>query len=396
MKTTASGKRLSHLSIIKLLSEENEFFYLKWVLIGLLIRLTFMPFTFHGDIRAMNWVAHFLTYHGSLRREMMEYPPLAYYAMSFFQFLYRSFMPLYANTQEPAVDWVHGPHVFRYLFLFKSYYLIFDFGTAFLLPCVIQDKNRGLSAFKFWMLNPVVIYSSYVIGQFDILPTFFVALSLYYVWKSKLATSLLWLGIGASFKNFAFMYVIPALILLGRNKMEKLKLLLLVSVPYLFLLYPYLGGDTAGVPLLTGGKGRYMLLAGLDLAPDDRIYILIMGYAIILVLTYVYSQGYVRSSREVFDWLWRVELIVSLWWFAIITFHPQWFVWIMPLLTLFILENKRLITLYWLLVICFFVYTFRWGRGLFGRLFMPIDPVFLAKSRAQPSSLLRFIHIMAR
>ncbi|MFQ6066291.1 MAG: hypothetical protein ACE5K3_03315 [bacterium] len=383
--------------IRKLLPQEDRSVYLKWILVGLLIRLALMPFTIHGDIVGRNWTAYFLTYQGYLPSHYMHHPPLAYYIMSFFQFLFKPVMPFYGDSPYSAGHWTNGPYVFRFLFLLKSYYLFFDFGAAFLLLRLIDGQKKRLLAFKFWILNPVIIFVTYIHGQFDILPTFFLTLSLYYTAKNRLVRSFFWLGIGAAIKNFLFLYLVPSIILLGKGKIEKLKLLLWATVPYLALIYPYLGKPGSQDIGVWSGQSQRILDFEFNLGDFDRVYVFIIGYTIISVFTYIHDHA--SNGKVMYERVWRVELMVSLWLYITVLFHPQWFVWIMPLLTLFILENKRLITLYWLLVICFFVYTFRWGRGLFGRLFMPIDPVFFSKIKSPAEFIVsfypyaRFIHI---
>jgi len=166
----------------------------------------------------------------------------------FFQRVFKPVMPLFGQWWDATQPWFIGPHVCRYLFLLKSWYLIFDLGIAFLLLRLIVDNQKRLLAFKLWMTNPVVILVCYMHGQYDIVPTFFVALSLYYV---------------------------------------------------------------------AVGKSRRSL------------------------------------------------------------FHLQWFVWVIPLLILFCVENRKVSTLYWLQIVCVFVYTFYWGRYLLD-LFAPLDPFFFA------------------
>jgi len=205
---------------MKLFLQERRFPYLKWIVIGLLLRLIFMSITLHGDLLHMNWTAYFLTYRGYLIPGEMHHPPLLYYTISFFQLLFKPVMPLYADGLRPAISWTQGPHVFWYLFLLKSYYLIFDLGVAFLLIRLIKGGKKKLLAFKLWMLNPVVIFTSYFQGQFDVVPTFFVVLSLYYIVKNKLAGSFFCLGIGAALKNFPFFFLLPAIILLGGGSLS--------------------------------------------------------------------------------------------------------------------------------------------------------------------------------
>lgn len=336
----------------------------------------------------MNKIAHFLTYHGYLPPDSLNYPPLAYYTMSFFQFLFKPIMPFYGP--ESAYTWVSTSHVFRYSFLLKSYYLIFDLGVAFLLLRLIKDNGRRLLAFKFWMLNPVVIFTCYIQGQFDILPTFFVVLSLYYVLKNRLTLSLLCLGIGASFKNFPFFFLIPAIILLGKTKIEKFKLFLLGIVPYVVLIAPYIGTRNFETATIAGGESQRIFNLSFALGSFDKVYVFVVGYAVILALAYFYN--YAKNSKDIFQILWRINLVICLWFFATVYFHPQWFLWMMPLLTLFIIQSKKLRFIYWIQIVCLFIYTFHFGDQIIVRPFGTIlmSPTFYHKLKTPSQIISRF------
>lgn len=364
------------ISIMRVFPEEDRFIFLKWTLIGLLIRLAFMPFALHGDLVGINKFAFLLTHRGYIPSARMDYPPLAYFSIAFFQFLFRPFMSDFGyalDTGNPL--WGESPHLFRYLFLLKFPYLIFDFGIAFLLLRFLENREKRLMVFKLWMLNPLIIFTSYLHGQFDIMPTFLVALSLYYVWKGKLTVSLILLGLGASLKQFPLLFLIPALILLGRTKLQKFRLLLWAVVPYLLLTFPYWGAGGFRHVLTTGGgydENVLELYVGIG---SHRVYIFVIGYAIILAFLYFHSLT--RSSKQAFQKLLLAELVICLWFYATVFFHPQWVVWIMPMLTLFVVGHRKLTTLYWMLIICVFVYfTLEWGGLLTTWLFSPIDRVF--------------------
>lgn len=373
------------LSVMKLFPEKNRSIYLKWLLIGLLIRLAFMPFTLHGDMADMNRVAYLLLYQGYIPGNQMAYPPLAYYTMSFFQFIFRPMMRFFGSAPHPGVSWITSPHVFRYSFLLKSYYLFFDLGIAFLLLRLLNEEKQKLMVLKFWMLNPLVIFTCYIQGQFDILPAFFIVLSLYYVLKSRLTLSMLCLGIGACFKNFPFFFLIPALILLGKTRLAKLKFFVLAVVPYLFLIYPYLGAAGFKNAAVTSAQNQRIFDFYFNLGSFDKVYVFIVGYTVILVLAYFHNYG--KNSKDTFQALWRINLIIYLWLFATVYFHPQWFIWGMPLLILFVVKNKKLIPLYWVQIICIFVYMIHWGRQLLWWPFALVYPA-LGQQIRPPSEII--------
>ena len=115
----------------------------KWLLIGLLIRLAFMPFAIYfPDLMGIYWRSSWPIHHGIY---WIGGGQLAiHYFHTFFLWIFKPIMP-YWNAIFPydpetliAVDhktfemFATNPYVFRTLFLFKVPYLIFDLGCAFL------------------------------------------------------------------------------------------------------------------------------------------------------------------------------------------------------------------------------------------------------------------------
>jgi len=47
---------------------------------------------------------------------------------------------------------------YRALFLFKIPYLIFDFGSAFIILHLFRENKKGILAFKFWMVNDFFVF----------------------------------------------------------------------------------------------------------------------------------------------------------------------------------------------------------------------------------------------
>lgn len=70
----------------------------------------------------------------------------------------------------------------RSIFLFKMPYLVLDLLSGYIITKLVDNHHKEF-AFALWILNPVVIYISYIFGQIDIIPTFFVILALYYARK---------------------------------------------------------------------------------------------------------------------------------------------------------------------------------------------------------------------
>ncbi|KKR71597.1 MAG: hypothetical protein UU16_C0058G0004 [Candidatus Woesebacteria bacterium GW2011_GWA2_40_7] len=111
------------------------------------------------------------------------------------------------------------------LLVLKLPYLPFDLGVAALLYKFFKDPKNKFLAFTIWMFNPINLYATYMMGQFDVIPTFLAILTLYFaVKREKYFIAALFLGLGASFKIFPFLFLVP-LALMKSKWLDRIKIL---------------------------------------------------------------------------------------------------------------------------------------------------------------------------
>lgn len=357
----------------------------KWLLIGLLIRLFFMPIALHTDLLYVYGRSSLIAY-----KEIIYWGGqiLIHYIHAFFLLIFKPLMPYFIEVfdYQPAQiiswrlfnDFVTHPHVFRTLFLFKVPYLIFDLGCAFLFLWILKDYKKGLGAFKFWMINPVVIFATYIFSRYEAIAIFFILLSLYYARKSFFKRSLLCLGIGAATRIYPIIMLPFFIIILGRNIWQRLKLafwgfLPLGIVTLLARLFQQTGEleKLAKVPHADFFLAMQFPLRFLY----DRIYVFVVIYIVLFLYTYF-------NTNHSFKNLWKSILVLLLAFFATCFFHPQYFMWLIPFLALEVVEDRKFVGLFAIQVIFFIVYTFQWKQWLAGYLFMPIDAFYFASLRS--------------
>ena len=242
-----------------------------WILIGLLCRLIFMPFTLYPDMLHIYYHPYFLAskgvwniynYHADFFKEQhySYYGPLTY--LFFGSYLYVSrpflsgfdkFMENFRNVSDRGGG--HSGHylieaprerLFRFLFLMKLPYLFFDLGLLWLLMkftrtpgATFCTKPCATRATWWWALNPLLIYVCYIFGQFDIIPAFLIALAAYLAFKKKNIPAMVSLGIGAALKSFPIFLIFPFAFYLGRNIKGIIKYTLIGLLPFLIIVAPY-------------------------------------------------------------------------------------------------------------------------------------------------------------
>lgn len=109
-----------------------------------------------------------------------------------------------------------------FVFCEKLIYILFDVGTGLLLYLMAFESRfprlNPRLVFMLWFLNPLVILESSIHGMFDVLPTFFALLGLFFVLRGRPLGTGVSLGISVSLKLFALFLIPIALVLLLRRQ----------------------------------------------------------------------------------------------------------------------------------------------------------------------------------
>jgi len=352
----------------------------KWLLVGLLIRYSFMPIAFHGD---------FLAVYGRsllIARGETIWPywgqAFIHYIHAFFLLIFKPLMPHFDSILcNPNVNlrltwgmfyaFVNHPNVFRSLFLFKVPYLIFDIGCAFLLLNIFEDCKKGLSAFKFWMLNPIVIFIVYICAKHESVAIFFILSSLYLAKKKSLQLSLFFLGLAIITRLYPLILLPFFVVILGKGWKARFKLAFWGLLPWGIItgLAKALHQTGTMEEMMNLPHTSYLLKMNFSLGLYDKLFIFVLVYTLLLLYT-LFKTNYSFKN------LWKTNLILLLSFFATCFFHPQYFMWLIPFLALQVAENKKFTWLFLVQVLCFIIYTFQWKKWFAGYLFTPLSPSY--------------------
>jgi len=311
-----------------------------------------------------------------------------HYFHAFFLWIFKPLMPYFNDIlSNPEMGWnptwrmlitfINHPEVFRTLFLFKVPYLIFDLGCAFLLLGIFQNQKKGLNAFIFWMVNPIVIFATYIAARYECICIFFILLSFYYAKNNMFIKSLLFFGGSIVIRLYPLILLPFFIIILGKNVGEYLKLafwglLPLGTITVLDKLFHRVGeiGGAMGMH-----QANYLLTMKFYMGHlKDYIFIFVAAYGFLLLYTHF-------TTDHSFENLRKSLLMLMLLFFATCFFHAHYFMWLIPFLTLQIVEDRRFIGLFIIQVICFIVYTFQWKETFANLLFTPLNPSYFMSLR---------------
>ena len=347
-------------SYFEILNREDQkrAFYLevlKWFLIGLLIRLLIMPFSFHGhDIFWINYLPFKFANGGVfdpylfLKETYPEvkytyYPPVIFYIFSLIHLFFKLFLGQLNNLYTVFEQWnftitgntIHYASIFeefslfRILFYFKIPYLFFDLGIAvLLLDYFKEEKEKSILALALWMLNPFVIHSIFALGQMDIVAMFFLMASIISAKKDKpyLAISLLVLGGGV--KVFPFLLVPPMIIMLRKSFIDRVKMSLFACFCLFLIFGPFF---LSSGELVLGSFGSNI---GFSLFRKGAF---LLSYAILMIFMLYINEKSEEKSEAIIP---SMSLVLMLF-YIFISVNLRYFTWITPLLLIMFLKDKK-------------------------------------------------------
>lgn len=374
------------------------------IVAGVAIRLAVMPFTLHFDAYQIYSRAHEAAYHN----EWFGFTS---------QFIIQSFHNLWLLLIRPLLPDSHGiwsetastlgvgasredyerflayDHLYRAIFLMKLPYVIADLACAWTLTRLVPAGKR-LAVATFWLLNPLVIFSSAIYGRHDSMAILLVLLSVVAARKATDTGRLVGLGLLgiATLTRFFPVIIVPLFLMAFRRTARQLALFLGLLIGLVALV------ELAG--LATSGKStiltilnsyehfQYWFDAGLYLRFDDWIFVFPVTY--VVALLWISERGvtpeeYVPFSAAAFLLL-----------FSLTFFHPHYAIWIVPFLALTVplaADAKRLTIYHAIQVVCILIYSAQWGSWTTWNLLEPLlgsrvtslpDPVEAIDSQIEP------------
>lgn len=326
--------------------------------IGIILRLLLASTSYHADIHALAFagkvidqgnILNFYDYLPNLPHDdpifkiyppnLFIYPPLVYLLasapMGILSLLTgASFQHTFIyNISQTFGD----PRLFLQLLILKLPYLIYDLGIVFLIMKVFQSERERFLGLLLWMFNPVNLYVTYLIGQFDIIPTFFVVLSIFIIYTSKPANdkSLSWaalvLGIGAAVKISPLFFLVPVASL-SNNWKSKIKILVIGFIPYMISVLPYIFSKGFRSSALVANQTLKSFYAQIPVSGGESIILFI----ILLMFIYIIML----NNKGIKVLIWQRYLIAILPFYIFTHFHPQWFIWITPILIIELIKTR--------------------------------------------------------
>lgn len=342
------------------------------ILLLLIIYLFYGAYPKHGDFWAMNYVARSAALGSSdfysdiiiiqkLPSYFVAYPPDWY----LFQGMYLKISGiLFSYDWNAWSGYSSNRPWFMPLVGVLPNILTFFFG-GLLIYKIYPRKELIL----LYLISPLAFISIEIMGQMDVYPTFFTLLALFFAKKSfdfntdkfyyEIA-AVISLGIGAQFKLYPLILLIPLVIFLANKNIM------------LFLAYTVLGVVVGLAPWLMYLKwfsfivmeGESAWLFSFQLGPLNLNHIIsvwLLGYIILLWIIFRFIEVNFRN-------LIGALFLITSWFFITVFTQPQWWIWLLPISIFTIAEFKEKIFwyLFALLNIAFIAYPMMWSFRNYG------------------------------
>lgn len=329
-----------------------------WIILiaGVIIRLSLASISFHSDLAAFDFAGQVVNrgnvfnlydyllnlppddpVKGIYPVNLFNYPPVVYFFFAGTSALSGIFTdPSFVNLFFTDVVKIMGDWQMKvHLMLFKLPYLIFDLPIAFLLMKLFESKREKTLAFALWLFNPVNIYATYLIGQFDIIPTFFVVSSLVLLFMRGISSAnLLWaallIGIGTTFKIYPLFLLVP-LSSLAPDWKKRIQIITVGIVPYLLTILPFLPSPGFRSTALVASQTLKSLYPQIPISGGESLLLFLL-FLLFFYLVFLHVKGELEP-------LWKRFFLTLLLFFVFTHYHPQWFLWLSPFLIISLLKS---------------------------------------------------------
>lgn len=359
-----------------------------FLILGIILRIFLSSITYHSDVIPFDFagkviaggnITNFYDYLWSLPegdrylkvypRNLFNYPPLPYFFLGGASLLTTWMVDsnMHDNFVLDFKSTLGNPQLNLLLLLLKLPYFIFDIAIAYLLMSFFKNENEKKWAFALWVFNPVNLYATYMIGQFDIIPTFLCVAALYFVVKKdRFYLAAILLGLGASFKIFPLLFIVP-LTFVKTDWLSRIKIFLTAGITYAISAFPFIMSSGFRRTAMLAGQTTKSFYASIPVSDGESI-ILFLAAVIFIYILFLFKQ---TKSED----LWKRFFVMILVFFIFTHFHPQWFLWTMPFFVIELVYTKfKHWPIFVALLLTFVGMITFFDSGLSIGLFAPINP----------------------
>jgi len=262
----------------------------------------------------------------------------------------------------------------RYNLAAKLPLLILGILSGYLIYMIVKigtgDKNKSKIAALIWYFNPITLYSLVVMGQNDIVAVFLflTGLLLYNKWWLAIPV---W-SLAAGVKNYPIIWAIMFMLAWEKNITKLVFKVLFLLIGYGLILSSWLSKDYFIKDVFNSGLSQRMFLANISIGYDKQILIIPVLLVILGLTTWTTKKNKNRLLDGCFV-VFKSSLLIL----GFSHFNPQWMLWVVPFLSIWIstvgLNSNYLLSLIVILISWFVLILGFDDKFLTWGLFSPIN-----------------------
>lgn len=232
--------------------------------------------------------------------------------------------------------------------LFKLPLLFADFAIFIILLKLFPQNKRNV--FLFYFINPIIIYSTYVHSQLDIVPMAFLFIGLYLLSIEKLTLSALLIGcaLACKFHILAALPILGLYLLKKKGAMVSSQYLLMALATLLFFDLPFLF-SSGFIQMVLFNSKQSLLFDSYYVVGGFKLFLPVM--AVILVYFSLTNQKKINL-----DLLFSYLGLLFTGTIFFIYQEPAWYVWIAPFIAVYFIQSKYVLRSYVLYITFSVVY----------------------------------------
>ena len=259
---------------------------------------------------------------------------------------------VFANLLPEAL--FSDPHV--QLFLLRLPVFVLDVAIYFVLCYLLPGKERKVLWFYF--ASPIVFYISYYHGQLDAIPTAFLFLSLFFLFRSRPATAFLLLGAGMATKTHLFAALPFYIVYAYRNRIPwgAIARYAVYAVAMFIALNPYIRSH--GFAELVLNNPEQQRIFNLSIAFGFRELRLFIAPAAIFLIFFKFAQEKKLNADSLVLTLALVYTVLI----ALVPPMQGWFYWSLPFLAFFFIKFREAHILPLVSLNIFYIFYFAFTR----------------------------------
>ena len=197
-----------------------------------------------------------------------------------------------------------------------------------------KSVDLAMKAAAIWLFNPITLYSVVIMGQNDILAIFPFLVGLLYFYDRPMLAFMLF-GIAGSVKSYPLIWAMMLAFSYPKSGyIKKIMLLLIPIVIYTLPMVPYIKYDYFKQSVIYSGLSIRMFESAIDIGFDEKILVVPV---LLVVMLLIGAKKKMNGSLEYLNLNLMTATLLIL---GFTHFHPQWFIWIMPFVSMYMADKK--------------------------------------------------------